>query len=120
LPLTRTLSRCAERLAASPSAERLCGIPARSTAFATSMTTSRSASWTQPSAQTPSYAGWRYRPSPGTPKLRAEPMDVKVEDGWVALRGAVSWQFQSDAAYEDVANLFGVIGLTNVVRVLNP
>ena len=50
----------------------------------------------------------------------AELIDVKVEDGWVTLRGTVSWQFESDAAYEDVANLFGVIGITNDIRVVNP
>ena len=50
----------------------------------------------------------------------AELIDVKVESGWVTLRGTVSWQFQSDAAYEDVANLFGVIGITNDIRVVNP
>ena len=50
----------------------------------------------------------------------AELIDVKVEDGWVTLAGTVNWQFESDAAYEDVANLFGVIGVTNDVRVVNP
>ena len=50
----------------------------------------------------------------------AELIDVMVKDGWVTLRGTVSWQFQSDAAYEDVANLFGVIGITNDIRVVNP
>jgi osmotically-inducible protein OsmY len=50
----------------------------------------------------------------------AELIDVKVKDGWVTLRGTVSWQFQSDAAYEDVANLFGVIGITNDITVINP
>ena len=49
----------------------------------------------------------------------AELIDVKVEDGWVTLRGTVSWQFESDAAYEDVANLFGVIGITNEIRVVS-
>jgi osmotically-inducible protein OsmY len=50
----------------------------------------------------------------------AELIDVEVTDGWVTLRGVVSWQFESDAAYEDVANLFGVIGITNEIRVVNP
>jgi osmotically-inducible protein OsmY len=50
----------------------------------------------------------------------AELIDVKVENGWVTLRGTVSWQFQSDAAYDDIANLFGVIGITNDIRVVNP
>jgi osmotically-inducible protein OsmY len=49
----------------------------------------------------------------------AELIDVKVQDGWVTLSGTVSWQFQSDAAYEDVANLFGVIGITNDIKVIN-
>ena len=53
-------------------------------------------------------------------KAPAELIDVMVKDGWVTLRGTVSWQFQSDAAYEDVANLFGVIGITNDIRVVNP
>ena len=53
-------------------------------------------------------------------KAPAELIDVMVKDGWVTLRGTVSWQFQSDAAYEDVANLFGVIGITNEIRVVNP
>lgn len=49
----------------------------------------------------------------------AEQIDVKVTDGWVTLTGEVSYQFQSDAAYHDVANLFGVIGITNEIRVVN-
>ena len=50
----------------------------------------------------------------------AELIDVKVEDGWVTLSGAVSWQLQNDAAYQDVANLFGVVGITNEIKVINP
>jgi osmotically-inducible protein OsmY len=50
----------------------------------------------------------------------AELIDVSVKDGWVTLRGTVNWQYQSDAAYEDVANLFSVIGITNDIRVVNP
>ena len=50
----------------------------------------------------------------------AELIDVKVTDGWVTLTGTVTWQFESDAAYEDVANLYGVIGITNEIRVVNP
>ena len=49
----------------------------------------------------------------------AELIDVKVTDGWVTLTGEVTYQFQSDAAYEDVASLFGVIGITNEIRIVN-
>jgi osmotically-inducible protein OsmY len=47
-------------------------------------------------------------------------VDVKVQDGWVTLKGDVSYQFESDAAYEDVASLYGVIGVTNEITVTNP
>jgi osmotically-inducible protein OsmY len=38
----------------------------------------------------------------------------------VTLKGDVDFQFQSDAAYDDVANLFGVIGITNEIKVIIP
>jgi osmotically-inducible protein OsmY len=44
-------------------------------------------------------------------------VDVKVNDGWVTLKGDVSYQFQSDAAYDDVASLYGVLGVTNEITV---
>jgi osmotically-inducible protein OsmY len=47
-------------------------------------------------------------------------VDVKVQDGWVTLKGDVSYQFESDAAYDDVASLYGVIGVTNEITVTNP
>jgi osmotically-inducible protein OsmY len=47
-------------------------------------------------------------------------VDVKVDDGWVTLKGSVSYQFESDAAYDDVATLYGVLGVTNEIIVSNP
>jgi osmotically-inducible protein OsmY len=47
-------------------------------------------------------------------------VEVKVEGGWVTLKGDVSFQFESDAAYDDVASLYGVYGVTNKIRVANP
>jgi osmotically-inducible protein OsmY len=47
-------------------------------------------------------------------------VDVKVDDGWVTLKGDVSFQFESDAAYDDVASLYGVLGVTNKIVVSNP
>jgi hypothetical protein len=43
-----------------------------------------------------------------------------VNYGWVTLTGQVSYQFESDAAYEDVADLVGVVDLTNEIKVVNP
>jgi osmotically-inducible protein OsmY len=50
----------------------------------------------------------------------ADAVDVKVDDGWVTLKGDVSYQFQSNAAYDDVATMYGVVGMTNEIRVTNP
>jgi uncharacterized membrane protein/osmotically-inducible protein OsmY len=53
-------------------------------------------------------------------EVPAESIDVEVTSGVVTLKGEVTYQFQSDAAYEDVANLFGVIGMTNEINVIDP
>jgi osmotically-inducible protein OsmY len=53
-------------------------------------------------------------------ELPSDSIDVKVRDGWVTLRGDVSFQFQSDAAYDDVSRLYGVAGVTNEIKVTNP
>jgi osmotically-inducible protein OsmY len=47
-------------------------------------------------------------------------VDIKVHEGWVTLKGDVSYQFESDAAYDDVAGLYGVLGVTNEITVSNP
>jgi osmotically-inducible protein OsmY len=47
-------------------------------------------------------------------------VDVKVDDGWVTLKGDVSYQFESDAAYDDVASLYGVLGVTNEIIASGP
>jgi osmotically-inducible protein OsmY len=53
-------------------------------------------------------------------EVPADLVDVKVKDGWVTLTGDVSYQFESDAAYDDVADLLGVVGVTNQIRVSTP
>jgi osmotically-inducible protein OsmY len=53
-------------------------------------------------------------------EVPADAVNVKVDDGWVTLTGDVSYQFESNAAYEDVAGLFGIYGVTNEIRVTNP
>jgi len=50
----------------------------------------------------------------------AELIDLKVDDGWVTLTGDVSYQFESDAAFDDVADMLGVVGVTNNIRVTTP
>ena len=50
----------------------------------------------------------------------SESVDVKVHEGWATLKGDVSYQFESDAAFDDVASLYGVTGITNEIRVTTP
>jgi osmotically-inducible protein OsmY len=53
-------------------------------------------------------------------EVPAESVDVKVREGWVTLSGDVDYQFQSNAAFEDVANLYGVFGVNNHIGVSTP
>ena len=46
-------------------------------------------------------------------------VDVDVTDGCVTLTGDVGYQFQSGAAFDDVASLYGVLGVTNEITVDN-
>lgn len=50
----------------------------------------------------------------------AEYINVAVDDGWVTLKGDVDYQFQSDVAFDDVASMRGVVGVTNQIRVTTP
>jgi osmotically-inducible protein OsmY len=43
---------------------------------------------------------------------------VRVDEGWITLEGDVGWQYQRAAAESAVRNLWGVKGVTNLVRVL--
>ena len=50
-------------------------------------------------------------------EVPSDALDVHVEDGWITLKGDVSFQFQSDAACDDVSSLYGVYGVTNEIKV---
>ena len=45
-------------------------------------------------------------------------LEVGVKDGWVTLKGDVDFQFQSDIAFDAVASLYGVTGVTNHIKVV--
>jgi osmotically-inducible protein OsmY len=45
-------------------------------------------------------------------------IDISVKEGWVTLKGDVDFQFQSDLAFDDVAVLYGVTGVTNEIKVV--
>ena len=52
------------------------------------------------------------------PEIPGGYLDVDVRDGWITLKGNVDFQYQSDAAFEHVATLYGVTGVTNEIKVV--
>ena len=46
-----------------------------------------------------------------------ESIRVNVENGWITLSGQLEWQYQSQRAFEAVAHLRGVKGVTNLIAV---
>ena len=50
-------------------------------------------------------------------EVPSDSVDVTVEAGWITLKGSAAFQFQSEAAYDDVAALYGVYGVTNDIKV---
>jgi osmotically-inducible protein OsmY len=52
------------------------------------------------------------------PEIPGDYLDVHVKDGWVTLKGDVDFQYQSDAAFNHVASLYGVTGVSNDIKVV--
>jgi osmotically-inducible protein OsmY len=52
------------------------------------------------------------------PEIPGDDLDVGVKDGWVTLKGDVDFQYQSDSAFDHVASLYGVTGVSNDIRVV--
>src|SRR3954469_24162042 len=53
-------------------------------------------------------------------EIPGDAIRVSVKDCWVTLKGYVAFQFQSDEAFNRVASLHGVTGVTNEIRVDEP
>jgi osmotically-inducible protein OsmY len=54
------------------------------------------------------------------PEIPGDYIDVHVKDGWVTLKGGVDHQYQSDNAFNHVASMYGVTGVTNDIEVVEP
>jgi len=52
-----------------------------------------------------------------TTSLSAGSIKVMVECGWVTLSGEVEWQFQRQAATDNVRHLMGVVGVSNQISI---
>jgi osmotically-inducible protein OsmY len=48
--------------------------------------------------------------------LPKDAVKVTVQDGWVTLTGEVGWYFEHDAAALDVRPLWGVVGVSNLIK----
>jgi osmotically-inducible protein OsmY len=48
----------------------------------------------------------------------ADRVDVKVDGGWLTLKGEVRHQYDSDAAFAAVSGVPGVGGITNEIKVI--
>jgi osmotically-inducible protein OsmY len=53
-------------------------------------------------------------------EIPGDAIRVSVKDGWLIPKGDVVFQFQSDEAFNRVARLHGVAGVTNEIRVDGP
>jgi osmotically-inducible protein OsmY len=51
-------------------------------------------------------------------EIPAGSIDVKVTEGWLTLKGDVDFQYQSDYAFDDVSKLFGVVGVSSEIKVI--
>jgi osmotically-inducible protein OsmY len=51
-------------------------------------------------------------------EVPADSIEVKVRDGWVTLSGYVEYEPQRVSAYDDIATLDGVTGISNEIRLL--
>jgi osmotically-inducible protein OsmY len=43
-------------------------------------------------------------------------VEVEVENGWITLTGQVDWNYQREAAEQDIRPLFGVTGVSNQIK----
>lgn len=50
-------------------------------------------------------------------QIPSDKLNIKVENGWITLEGALQWNFQKKAAEKSVIGLIGVKGLTNKITI---
>ena len=50
-------------------------------------------------------------------QVPAECIQVKVEQGWITLTGAVEWQYQKQAAESAIRKLRGIRGVSNAIEI---
>jgi osmotically-inducible protein OsmY len=49
--------------------------------------------------------------------INEEKIKIMVEDGWVVLNGEVEWNYQKDLIKSTIENIYGVTGITNLIKI---
>ncbi len=47
----------------------------------------------------------------------SDAVEIRVEHGWITLKGQVDWQFQKEAAAQAVRTLIGLVGVSNQIEI---
>jgi osmotically-inducible protein OsmY len=108
--LTGLLASYAEKYAAERAARRLSGVKALAVEIEVRLTPSfkRTDSDIAAAAAAKHALEWNVT-VPDT-------LQLKVENGWITLSGEVEWDFQRKAAERSVRNLFGVVGVSTLIK----
>lgn len=108
--LTGHLATYAEKYAAERAAQRVSGVKAVAVEIQVRLSPSYKRSDTDIAAAAQRALDWNVV----VPDGKVQP---KVENGWITLNGDVDWEYQRKAAERAVRDLFGVVGVTNLVKV---
>jgi osmotically-inducible protein OsmY len=108
--LTGNLTNYAEKYAAERAARRVSGVKA----LAIEIEVRLSPSYKRSDSDIAASAQRALDDNVAVPPNCIQP---KVENGWITLNGDVEWDFQRKAAERSIRDLFGVVGITNLVKV---
>jgi len=108
--LTGNLTNYSEKYAAERAVQRVNGVKALAVEIEVRLSPSYKRSDTDIAAAAQRALDWNV----AVPVNCIQPM---VENGWITLSGEVEWDYQRKAGERSVRDLFGVVGVTNLVKV---
>jgi osmotically-inducible protein OsmY len=110
--LTGLLASYAEKYAAERAARRLSGVKALAVEIEVRLTPSFKRTDSDIAAAAAAAAKHALEWNVTVP----DTLQLKVENGWITLSGEVEWDFQRKAAERSVRNLFGVVGVSTLIK----
>lgn len=108
--LMGTVPDYAQRLRAERAVERVAGVRAVAQELTVKVPNTHLRSDTDLAHQVVNTLAW-------DTEVPNQKIKAKIEDGWVTLEGDVDWQFQRNAPERAVRYLFGVKGVSNLLKV---